>query len=220
MSPPAAKVSGFRLGCGLVIGVFVGLVILVVGCPMMMCGGLGAIGLAASEADAARREQEAAERRAEAERQAKQADWEASQSPPASRPSPKSNTAISLDSSRLERSPKQAIGVLSSAGESDRIALVESIQGVKVRWVGSVARVTKKTGNHFELIARCDGVRVRCRFEGKPPSKVMELRQKARVAVYGVVVGYELDPNRGPSIILNADRINGVTRKPKSKNPR
>ncbi|OWY70606.1 hypothetical protein B7486_13385 [cyanobacterium TDX16] len=106
------------------------------------------------------------------------------------------------------KSARSTLNRLASTAENDRDNELDAMRTVSVRWVGSVARIAKQSGDRYDMIARCEGVRVRCVFNGKPNAKTVKLKQKTRVAVYGKVSGFETDPKHGSTIILSTDKVN------------
>lgn len=221
--------GGFRSGFGVAFGVVIGLVVaaglVFFGCPMLVCGGLGAIGIAASEADRAQREStqsppvqetrpdvgrasepiQALQKQPAGDSQSDDARTVIQAKPKLQRPPP---TIDDETAKRVATSAKAALSFLSKGPEIDSGKRFNLVRQTKVRWVGSVTGTVKKEDGNFNLIARCSGVRVQCTFEKTPPDRIMALKKDTRIAVYGTMFDFEDVPKRGPTIKLWADQVN------------
>jgi hypothetical protein len=213
--------TGFGVAIGLVIGLIVAGVFIFVGCPMMVCGGLAAVGVAGSEAERAQREKSQS---TQPMREPDHRDQSAidSHSPVGDGAATSTKKNVKAEPAplgaaakkRFIASAKAAVEYLSSATPEERDARLNQLRGVKVRWLGTVARKPSKQGNGYDLVARCDGVRVLCVFADKPADRILALKKGTRIAVYGRAIDLADVPKHGPTISLQTDTIRPLKSKP------
>lgn len=210
--------AGFRSGFGVAFGIIFGLVVagilVFVGCPMLVCGGLGVIGIAASEAERAQREAAQPTPAIEAQEQGDRAfatnhstDTTAAQ---AAKQKPILDIAKppgTAKGKKLAASAKETLKYLSAVDGEERVALVDGLEAVKVRWVGDVARRVAQKDGQYDLIARCNGARVRCLFDKRPAAAIAGLKRDRRIIVYGTVIGLEDVPKMGPTLQLTVEKV-------------